>query len=110
MTSLGFPFRKFLRFSKLKRITSQFNNYTTTSIVEKDLNGKDLYAPKYGNSHYDPQHYHDNFFHTPQCIPHLNEKENEYYDEEHSNDQKSKEKNIYDCEKDSWTENNRRED
>ena len=77
-TSLGFPFRKFLRFSKLKRINSQFNNYTTTSIVEKDLNGKDLYAPKSGNSHYDPQHYHTNFFHTPQCMPNLKEKENEY--------------------------------
>ena len=108
MTSLGFPFRKFLRFSKLKRITSQFNNYTTTSIVEKDLNGKDLYAPKYGNSHYDPQHYHANFFHTPQCIPHLKEKENEYYDEEHKKieEEKTKEdlKKFFDCEKELWTD------
>ena len=33
-----------------------------------------------------------------------------YVPKEHSNDEKSKEKNVYDCEKDSWTENNRRED
>ena len=35
MASLGFPIRKFLKFSKLKKITSQFNNYTTTLTHEK---------------------------------------------------------------------------
>ena len=108
MASLGFPIRKFLKFSKLKKITSQFNNYTTTTVARKDLNGKDLYSPKYGNSHYDPQHYHASFFHTPQCMPHLKEKENEYYDKEHKNNDKEKIKedlkNFFDCENEAWTE------
>jgi len=108
MASLGFPIRKFLKFSKLKKITSQFNNYTTTATARKDLNGKDLYAPKYGNSHYDPQHYHANFFHTPQCMPNLKEKENEYYDEQHKNTDKEKTKEdlkkFFDCENESWTD------
>ena len=108
MASLGFPIRRFLKFSKLKKITSQFNNYTTTNVAQKDLNGKDLYAPKYGNSHYDPQHYHTNFFHTPQCIPHLKEKENEYYDEQDKNIDKEKTKedlkNFFDCENELWTD------
>ena len=90
MTSLGFPIRRFLKFSKLKRITSQFNNYTTTAPTQEDLNGKDLYAPKYGNSHYESQHYHANFFHTPQCMPHLKDIENEYYDEQDKNTDKEK--------------------
>ena len=108
MTSLGFPIRRFLKFSKLKRITSQFNNYTTTAPTQEDLNGKDLYAPKYGNSHYDPQHYHTNFFHTPQCIPHLKDIENEYYDEQDKNIDKEKTKEelkkIFDCENERWTD------
>ena len=77
-------------FNKSTVITSNFNNYTTTATTRKDLNGKDLYAPKYGNSHYDPQHYHTNFFHTPQCMPNLKEEENEYYDEQHKNTDKEK--------------------
>ena len=108
MTSLGFPIRNILKFSKLKKITSQFINYTTTSNTRKDLNGKDLYTPKYGNSHYDPQHYHANFFHTPQCIPHLKDIENEYYDDKDKNTDKEKTKedlkNFFDCENESWTD------
>ena len=108
MTSLGFPIRRFLKFSKLKRITSQFNNYTTTVPTQEDLNGKDLYAPKYGNSHYESQHYHANFFHTPQCMPHLKDIENEYYDEQDKNTDKEKTKEdlkkIFDCENERWTD------
>ena len=107
MTSITQSFRPLLRFSKLKKFTYNFANYTTTSSV-KDLNGKDLYSPKYGNSHYDPQHYHANFFHTPQCMPNLKEKENEYYDEQHkkNDDEKTKEdlKKFFDCENESWTD------
>jgi hypothetical protein len=108
MTSLGFPIRRFLKFSKLKRIASQFNNYTTTAPTQEDLNGKDLYAPKYGNSHYESQHYHANFFHTPQCMPHLKDIENEYYDEQDKNTDKEKTKEdlkkIFDCENERWTD------
>ncbi len=108
MASLGFPIRRFLKFSKLKKITSQFNNYTTTTVAQKDLNGKDLYTPKYGNSHYDSLYYHSNFFHTPQCMPNLKETENEYYDEQDKNTDKEKTKEdlkkIFDCENELWTD------
>ena len=105
MTTITQSFRHLLRFSKLRKITSRFQYSTTNSV--NDLNGKDLYTPKYGNSHYDPQQYHTNFFHTPQCIPHLKEKENEYYDKEDKNtnkdENKKKDMNFFDCENQSWT-------
>ena len=106
MASLGRSFRKLLTFSKIKSTTRK---YSFTPKIN-DLNGKDLYSPKYGTSYYEPQDYGKNFFHTPQCMPDLKEKEKQYYDKEHADEQKSKEKNVYDCENDSWTENNQRED
>ena len=109
MSNIGKSFRQILRFSKLKKIASHHGSYSTTPVI-KDLYGKDLYSPKYGTSYYEAQDYAKNFFHTPQCMPYLKETLNEYYDKEHSNDEKSKEKNVYDCENESWTENNQRED
>ena len=109
MSNIGKSFRQILRFSKLKKITSQPRSYNTTPVI-KDLYGKDLYSPKYGTSYYEAQDYGNNFFHTPQCMPYLKESLNQYYDKEHANDEKSKEKNNFDCENESWTENNQRED
>jgi len=57
MTSLGLTFRRILKFSKLKKFTTGFNNYSTTSITKKDIHGKDLYPWKYGTSYYEAQDY-----------------------------------------------------
>ena len=87
-------FRVFLLFSKLQKRTRHF----TTTAKLYDLNGKDLYSPKYGTSYYEPQQYEQNFFSKPQCIPNLKQLEKEKYDNIMQDD-----KSIYDCENESWT-------
>ena len=64
MTNIGLPFRQFLRFSKLRKFTAGFNNYSTTSMLKKDIHGKDLYPWKYGTSYYEAQDYSKNITNT----------------------------------------------
>ena len=97
MSNIGKSFRQILRFSKLKKITSQPRSYNTTPVI-KDLYGKDLYSPKYDKM----------FFHTPQCFPNLKEEEENYYDKIISEEEK--EKHFFDCEDEPWVTNNERED
>ena len=90
-------FRVFLLFSKLQKRTRHF----TTTAKLYDLNGKDLYSPKYGTSYYEPQEYENNFFHKPQCIPYLKESEKEYTDKEIEEEERKK--HFFDCENELWT-------
>ena len=97
MAALGKSFRKLLTFSKIKSATRK---YSFTPKIN-DLNGKDLYSPKYGTSYYEPQEYENNFFHKPQCIPYLKESEKEYTDKEIADEERKK--HFYDCENELWT-------
>ena len=105
MSNIFYALRPVLRFSKLRKIIHRDKFYTTTTVTN-DVNGRDIFPFKYGNSHYEAQDYDKNFFHKPQCLPHLKELEIEHTDKIILEEEKS----FFDCENESWTINNNRED
>ena len=106
MSTIFNTLRPVLRFSKLRKIIHSNKFYTTTTVTN-DVNGRDIFPFKYGNSHYEAQDYDKNFFHKPQCLPHLKELEIEHNDKIIIEEEK---KSFFDCENESWTINNHRED
>jgi len=106
MSNIFYALRPVLRFSKLRKIIHRDKFYTTTTVTN-DVNGRDIFPFKYGNSHYEAQDYDINFFHKPQCLPHLKELEIEHNDKIIIEEEK---KSFFDCENESWTINNHRED
>ena len=107
MSNIFYALRPILRFSKLRKIIRRNKFYTTTTVTN-DVNGRDIFPFKYGNSHYEAQDYDKNFFHNPQCIPNLKELERQHNDKIILKEENKK--SPLDCENESWTINNYRED
>ncbi len=107
MSTIFYTLRPVLRFSKLRKIIHRNKFYTTTTVTN-DVNGRDIFPFKYGNSHYEAQDYDNNFFHNAQCIPNLKELERQHNDKIIIDEETKK--NFLDCENEPWVTTNGRED
>ena len=101
MSTIFYTLRPVLRFSKLRKIIHRNKFYTTTTVTN-DVNGRDIFPFKYGNSHYEAQDYDNNFFHNAQCIPNLKELERQHNDKIILEEEK--ERKHWTCEKELWTD------